>query len=125
MKVVGQALRLRGFISEFKNKNKMHIKVEQFDEETVDRILREEDNMKLLEFALISVLKSLPGNDQYKYRYLLHKLDLAEVCGLFDTSATSIPTTSKFQRIDPNIIVVRNNNSSSYSNNAPNQYHRS
>ena len=66
--------------------NRTYIKIEQFVEETVDRILRREDNMKLLEFALISVLKSLPGGDQYKYRYLLHKLDLVEISGSFDNT---------------------------------------
>jgi hypothetical protein len=59
-KLVGEALRLRGFISEFKNNNTTYIRIEQFVEDAVDRILREGDNMKLLEFALISVLKSLP-----------------------------------------------------------------
>jgi hypothetical protein len=124
-KLVGQALRLRGFVSEFKNNNRTYRRIEQFVEDTVDQILRKEDNMKLLEFALISVLKSLPGSDQYKYRYLLHKLDLVEVSGSFDTSITSVATTANtIPRIESNTIVVRNNNSISYSK-APNQHHHS
>jgi hypothetical protein len=124
-KLVGQALRLRGFVSEFKNINKTYIKVEQFVEENVDRIFREEENMKLLEFALISVLKSLPGNDQYKYRYLLHKLDLVEVSGSFDTTTRMSTTTNTIPRIESNTRIVRNNNSISFSDKTLNQYHHS
>jgi hypothetical protein len=121
-KLVGQALRLRGFVSEFKNNNRTYRRIEQFVEDTVDQIFRKEDNMELLEFALISVLKSLPGSDQYKYRYLLHKLDLVEVSGSFDTSITSMSTSNNtIPRIESNTLVVRNNNSISYSK-APNQH---
>jgi hypothetical protein len=123
MAIIGQTLRLRHFVSEFKDNNAAYIKIERFVEDTIDRILREGDNMKLLEFALISVLKLLPGSDQYKYRYLLHKLDLVEVSGSFDTPITS--TTNTIPRIESNTLVVRNNNSISYSNKAPNQYHHS
>jgi hypothetical protein len=121
MEIIGQTLRLRRFISEFKDNNATYIKVEQFVEDAVDRILREGDNMKLLEFALISVLKSLPGNDQYKYRYLLHKLDLVEVSGSFDTTNSMSTINNKIPRIDSDTIVVRNNNSQ----NTHNQYQHS
>ena len=124
--ILGQTLRLRGIISEFKNNNRTYRKIEELVEDTVDRILREGDNMKLLEFALISILKLLPRSDQYKCRYLLHKLDLVEVSGSSDTttSMTTI-TTNTIPRIESNPIVVRNNNSNPYSNKAPNQYHHS
>jgi len=123
MEIIGQTLRLRGFISEFKDNNLTYIKIEKFVEDTVDRILREGANMKLLEFALISVLKSLPRSDQYKYRYLLHKLDLVEVSGSFDTmTTTSISTmNNKIPRVDSDTIVARNNNPQ----NTHNQYHHS
>jgi hypothetical protein len=125
MEIIGQTLRLRGFISKFRDNNLTYVKIEKFVEDTVDRILREGANMKLLEFALISVLKSLPGSDQYKYRHLLHKLDLVEVSGSFDTSTNMSDTTNTIPRIESNTIVVRNNNSISHSNKAPNQYHHS
>jgi len=92
-KILELTLRLRGVLSEFKNDNRTYRKIEEFVEDTVDRILREEANMKLLEFALISVLRSLPQKDQYKYRYLLHRLDLVEVSGSFDTIASMSTTT--------------------------------
>lgn len=123
-KILELTLRLRGVLSEFKNNNRTYRKIEEFVEDTVDRILREEDNMKLLEFALISVLKSLPQKDQYKYRYLLHRLDLVEVSGSFDT-AINLPTTSSFEQIHSNTIVVRNNNPTSYSQNTANHYRHS
>ncbi|MGH9982504.1 MAG: helix-turn-helix transcriptional regulator [Nitrososphaeraceae archaeon] len=122
MEIIGQTLRLRGFISEFRDNNLTYIKIEKFVEDTVDRILREGANMKLLEFALISVLKSLPRRDQYEYRYLLHKLDLVEVSGSFDrTNSMSTPTTNTIPRINSDTIVVRNNNSQ----NTHNLYHHS
>jgi hypothetical protein len=117
MEIIGQTLRLRGFISEFRDNNITYIKIEKFVEDTVDRILREGANMKLLEFALISVLKSLPKSDQYKYRYLLQKLDLVEVSGSVDT----FTTTNTIPRINSDTIIVRNNNSQ----NTHNQYHHS
>jgi hypothetical protein len=119
--ILGLTLRLRGIISVFKNDNETYRKIEQYVEKTVDRILMEPNSMKLLEFALISVLRSLPGNDQYKYRYLLHKLDLVEVSGSFD-NPTIMPNTTTLQQIDPNTIVVRNNNPH---NAAANQFHHS
>lgn len=125
MEIIGQTLRLRRFMSEFKDNNATYIKIEQFVEDTVDRILREGDNMKLLEFALISVLKSLPQKDQYKYRYLLHRLDLVEVSGSFDTTTSMSTTTNTIPQIESNTRIVRNNNSISYSNKGPNQYHHS
>jgi hypothetical protein len=126
MEIIGQTLRLRGFISEFRNNNLTYIKIEKFVEDTVDRILKEGANMKLLEFALISVLKSLPKSDQYKYRYLLHKLDLLEVSGSVDTftttsMSTATTTTNTIPRINSDTIIVRNNNSQ----NTDNQYHHS
>jgi hypothetical protein len=121
MEIIGQTLRLRGFISEFRDNNLTYIKIEKFVEDTVDRILREGANMKLLEFALISVLKSLSRSDQYKYRYLLHKLDLVEVSGSVDTASMSTATTNTIPRIDSDTIIVRNNNSQ----NTHNQYHHS
>jgi hypothetical protein len=121
MEIIGQTLRLRGFISEFKDNNITYIIIEKFVEDTVDRILREGANMKLLEFALISVLKSLPKSDQYKYRYLLQKLDLVEVSGSVDTASMSTATTNTIPRIDSDTIIVRNNNSQ----NNHNQYHHS
>jgi hypothetical protein len=79
-----------------------------------------------LEFALISVLKSLPRSDQYRYRYLLHKLDLVEVSGSVDTASTAsmstaTTNTNTIPRIDSDTINVRNNNSQ----NTHNQYHHS
>jgi hypothetical protein len=123
MEIIGQTLRLRGFISKFRDNNLTYIKIEKFVEDTVDRILREGANMKLLEFALISVLKSLPRSDQYKYKYLLHKLDLVEVSGLVDAASmsTATTTTNTIPRIDSDTIIVRNNNSQ----NTHNQYHHS
>ena len=123
-KLIGQTLRLRRFISEFKNNNATYRKIEQFVEDTVDRILREGDNMKLLEFALISVLKSLPQKDQYKYRYLLHRLDLVEVSGSFDITIGMQPTNT-FPHINSDPIVVRNGNPMPYSQNADNHYQHS
>jgi hypothetical protein len=126
MEIIGQTLRLRGFISEFRDNNITYIKIEKFVEDTVDRILREGTNMKLLEFALISVLRTLPRSDQYKYRYLLHKLDLVEVSGSVDTftttsMSTATTTTNTIPRINSDTIFVRNNN---YQN-THNQYHHS
>jgi len=121
MEIIGQTLRLRGFISEFRDNNLTYVTIEKFVEDTVDRILREGANMKLLEFALISVLKSLPKSDQYKYRYLLQKLDLVEVSESIDTASMSTATTNTIPRIDSETIVVRNNNSQ----NTHNQHHHS
>jgi hypothetical protein len=121
MEIIGQTLRLRGFISEFRDNNLTYIKIEKFVEDTVDRILKEEANMKLLEFALISVLRTLPRSDQYKYRYLLHKLDLVEVSGSFDTTDSMSTINNKIPRIDSDTIIVRNNNSQ----NTHNQYQHS
>jgi hypothetical protein len=121
MEIIGQTLRLRGFISEFRDNNLTYVTIEKFVEDTVDRILREGANMKLLEFALISVLKSLPRIDQYKYRYLLYKLDLIEVSESVDTASMSTATTNTIPRIDSDTIIVRNNNSQ----NTHNQYHHS
>jgi hypothetical protein len=127
MEIIGQTLRLRHFESEFKDNNKTYRIMGQFVNEYIDRILRREDNMKLLEFALISVLRSLPGSDQYKYRYLLHKLDLVEVSGSFDitTTSSSMSTastnTNTIPRIKSDTIIVRNNNSQ----NTHNQYQHS
>jgi hypothetical protein len=120
-KLVGQVLRLRSFVLENRNNNRTYIRIEEFVEKTVDKILKEGDSMKLLEFALISVLKSLPQKDQYKYRYLLHRLDLVEISGSFDT-VNNMPTTNLFQRIDSNTIVVRNSNPMPYTQNAANHY---
>jgi hypothetical protein len=121
MEIIGQTLRLRGFISEFRDNNLTYIKIEKFVEDTVDRILKEEANMKLLEFALISVLRTLPRSDQYRYRYLLHKLDLVEVSGSFDTTDSMSTINNKIPRIDSDTIIVRNNNSQ----NTHNQYQHS
>jgi hypothetical protein len=121
MEIIGQTLRLRRFISEFRDNNLTYVTIEKFVEDTVDRILREGANMKLLEFALISILKSLPRSDQYKYRYLLHKLDLVEVSESIDTASMSTATTNTIPRIDSDTIIVRNNNS----RNTHNQYHHS
>jgi hypothetical protein len=126
MEIIRQTLRLRGFISEIRDNNLTYIKIEKFVEDTVNRILSEGANMKLLEFALISVLKSLPKSDQYKYRYLLQKLDLVEVSGSVDTFTTTsmstvTTTTNTIPRIDSDTIIVRNNNS----RNTHNQYHHS
>jgi len=104
MEIIGQTLRLRHFESEFKDNNKTYRIMGQFVNEYVDRILRKEDNIKLLELSLIAVLRTL-GNDQ-KYRYLLHKLNLVEVPGSFDTYTT----TNISPRIESNIIVMRNKN---------------
>jgi hypothetical protein len=125
MEIIGQTLRLRGFISEFRDNNLTYIKIQKFVEDTVDKILREGANMKLLEFALISVLKSLPRSDQYKYRYLLHKLDLVEVSGSFDTrTTTSISTTgiNTIPRIDSDTMIVRSNNSQNTHNKYQHSY---
>jgi hypothetical protein len=125
MEIIGQTLRLRRFISEFKDNNLTYIKIEKFVEDTVDRILREGANMKLLEFALISVLKSLPRSDQYKYRYLLHKLDLVEVSGSFDTrTTTSISTTgiNTIPRTDSDTMIVRSNDSQNTHNKYQHSY---
>jgi hypothetical protein len=119
-KILELTLRLRGVLSEFKNNNRTYRKIEEFVEDTVDRILREENNMKLLEFALISVLRSLPRSDQYKYRYLLHRLDLVDVSESF-AATNNIATINAIPRIDSNTTVVRNNNSQ----NAHHRYHHS
>jgi len=121
MEIIGRTLRLRRFISEFRDNNLTYVTIEKFVEDTVDRILREGANMKLLEFALISVLKSLPRSDQYKYRYLLHKLDLVEVSESVDIASMSTATTNTIPRIDSDTIVVRNNNFQ----NTHNQYQHS
>jgi hypothetical protein len=123
MEIIGQTLRLRRFISEFRDNNLTYIKIEKFVEDTVDRILREGANMKLLEFALISVLRSLPRSDQHKYRYLLHKLDLVEVSESFDTTTTTSMSAASntIPRIDSDTIIVRNNSLQ----NTHNQYHHS
>lgn len=90
-------------------------------EDTVNQILMDPDNMRLLEFALISVLKSLPGKDQYKYRYLLHKHDLVEVSGSFDTT-TSMTTTGMSPQIESNTMIMRNNNPHSAANHYQHSY---
>lgn len=123
-KILELVLRLRRVISEFKNNNRDYRKIEEFVEDTVDRILREGDNMKLLEFALISVLKSLPQKDQYKYRYLLHRLDLVEVSGSFDIT-TGMQTTYTLPQTNSDPIVVRNGNPMPYSQNTDNHYQHS
>jgi hypothetical protein len=120
-KILELVLRLRGVLSEFKDNNRTYRKIEEFVEDIVDRILREGDNMKLLEFALISVLKSLPQRDQYKYRYLLHRLDLVEIPGSFDMADDVSTINNTIPRIDSNTIVVKNNSPQ----NAPHQYHHS
>jgi hypothetical protein len=120
-KLVGQVLRLKSFISECRDNNLTYIKIEKFVEDTVNRILRKDDNMKLLEFALISVLRSLPKSDQYKYRYLLHKLDLVEVFGSIETTTSTSTTTNTIPRSESNALIVRNTNP----NNASHQYHHS
>jgi len=119
-KILELTLRLRGVLSEFKDNNQTYRKIEEFVEDTVDRILKEKHNMKLLEFALISVLKSLPQKDQYKYRYLLHRLDLVEVSGSFD-STTRMQTIDTYPQTDSDTVIVRNNNPQ----NAHHQYHHS
>lgn len=103
-KLIGQTLRLRHFESEFKDNNKTYRIMGQFVNEYIDRLLRRDDNMKLLELSLIAVLRTL-GNDQ-RYRYLLHKLNLVEVPGSFDTN--TIINTSP--RIGSNILVMKNKN---------------
>jgi hypothetical protein len=119
-KILGLTLRLRGVLSEFKDNNRTYRKIEEFVEDTVDRILKEKHNMKLLEFALISVLESLPQKDQYKYKYLLHRLDLVEVSGSFD-STTRMQTIDTYPQTDSDTVIVRNNNPQ----NAHHQYHHS
>lgn len=79
MEIIGQTLRLRGFISEFRDNNLTYIKIEKFVEDRVDRILREGANMKLLEFALISVLRTLPRSDQYKYPFSMARDNILPV----------------------------------------------
>lgn len=119
-KILGLTLRLRGVLSEFHN-NETYGEIEGCVQETVDRILKEENNMKLLEFALISVLRSLPRSDQYKYRYLLHRLDLVEVPSSFDTANCISTINNTIPQIDSDTIVVRNNNPQ----NAHHQYRHS
>jgi len=115
MEIIGQILRLRHFESEFKDNNKTYRIMGQFVNEYIDKILRREDNMKLLELSLIAVLRTL-GNDQ-RYRYLLHKLNLVEVPGSFDTNTT----ISTSPRIKSNILVMKNKNPQ----NAADHYHHS
>jgi hypothetical protein len=120
-KILELTLRLRGVISEFKDNNRTYRRIEEFVGDSVDRILRDANNMKLLEFALISVLRSLPRSDQYKFRYLLHRLDLVEVPGSFDMANDVQTMNSTIPRIDSNSTVVRNSNPQ----NAHHQYHHS
>jgi len=66
MEIIGQTLRLRHFESEFKDNNKTYRIMGQFIIEYIDRILRREDNMKLLERSLIAVLRTLRNDQRYK-----------------------------------------------------------
>lgn len=106
-KLIVQTLRLRRFISEFKNKNITYERIEQFVEVKVDAILR--DNMQLLRLGLISLLRSLDKNEAYKYRFLLHELNLVEIPGsVDDININGISTTNSFLRSSSKTIVVRN-----------------
>ncbi|MGI0043127.1 MAG: hypothetical protein ACRD47_05390 [Nitrososphaeraceae archaeon] len=108
MEIIGQTLRLRRFISEFKNNNITYEKIEQFVEDKVDSILR--DNMQLLRLCLISLLRSLGKDEAYKYRYLLHELNLVEIPGsVDDIRINNMSITNPFLRSGSNAIVVRNN----------------
>ncbi|MGH9982647.1 MAG: hypothetical protein ACRD8W_01675 [Nitrososphaeraceae archaeon] len=105
-KLVGQTLRLRRFISEFKNNNITYEKIEQFVEEKANSILR--DNMQLLRLGLISLLRSLGKDEAYKYRYLLHELNLVEIPGSIDgIESNYMPITNPIQS-GSDAIVVRN-----------------
>jgi hypothetical protein len=121
-KILELTLRLRGVLSEFKNNNETYRKIEDFVQDTVDRILREGDNMKLLEFALIAVLRSVPRSDQYKYRYLLHKLDLIEVSGSFDNTASILTAINTIPRLESNTLIVRNTNPHNITNHYQHSY---
>jgi hypothetical protein len=108
MEIIGQTLRLRRFISGFKNHNITYEKIEQFVEDKVDSILR--DNMQLLRLGLISLLRSLGKDEAYKYRYLLHELNLIEIPGsVDDISIDDMSITHSIARSSSNAIVVRNN----------------
>ncbi|MGH9985329.1 MAG: hypothetical protein ACRD8W_15420 [Nitrososphaeraceae archaeon] len=107
MEIIGQTLRLRRFISGFKNNNITYQKIEQFVEGKVDSILR--DNMQLLRLCLISLLRSLGKDQAYKYRYLLHELNLVEIPGsVDDIRINNMSITNTSLRSGSNAIVVRN-----------------
>ena len=107
MEIIGQTLRSRGFISGFKENNRTYIKIEQFVEDKVDSILR--NNMELLRLCLISLLRSLGKDEAYKYRYLLHELNLVEIPGSVDDIVINgVSITNPFLRTGSNPIVVRN-----------------
>lgn len=106
-KLVGQTLRLRRFIYEFNNNNRTYGIIEQFVEDKVDSILR--DNMQLLRLCLISLLRSLGKDEAYKYRYLLHELNLVEIPGsVDDIRVNDVSITNPVPRSGSNTIVVRN-----------------
>lgn len=107
-KLLGLKTRLMSFISEFKSNNITYRKIEQLVEQKVDSILR--DNMQLLKLSLISLLRSLGKDEVYKYRHLLHELNLVEMPGSFDDINTKNngATISPYLRSD---LVVRNSTS--------------
>ena len=114
-KLLGLKTQLMSFISEFKNKNITYRKIEQLVEQKVDSILR--DNMQLLKLSLISLLRSLGKDEVYKYRYLLHELNLVEIPGSVENNITnySIPTsTNPFSRFESNTMMVRNTSAMTY-----------
>ena len=76
-------------------------------EDKIDSILR--DNMQLLKLCLISLLRSLGKDEAYKYRYLLHELNLVEIPGSADDIVINgVSITNPFLRTGSNPIVVRN-----------------
>lgn len=65
-----QKLRLLNFAEEFRNNNEIMIKVDQFVDDKVNSILKQ--NVKMLEVSLVSALKVFQ-DDPNSYRYLLDK----------------------------------------------------
>lgn len=119
-KLLRLRMQLTSFISEVRNKNITYREIEQLVEEKVDSILR--NNMQLLKLSLISLLRSLGKDELYKYKYLLHEMNLVEIPGSIDDD---LDTSSPFLRSMPNTTVVKNYATTTHSQNSTDRYYHS
>jgi hypothetical protein len=75
--------------------------------DNVNSILK--DNMRLLRLCLISLLGSLRKDEAYKYRYLLHELNLVEIPeSVDDIRINDMLIANPFLITDSKAIVIRN-----------------
>jgi hypothetical protein len=124
-KLLRLKMQLASFISEFKNKNVTYREIGQLVEDKVDSLLKK--NTKLLRLSLISLLRSLGKDEVYKYRYLLHELNLVEIPGSIEDNITSYSnyisaSTNPFSQFESNVMIARNSTSDM---NGLDRYHHS